>query len=156
EKQLGLSPQTNSLKEARSWLQSPDWHIDGIVAKHSTGMYEPGERAMQKYKPLHTADCVVGGFRYGTNSSEVGSLLLGLYDDKGLLHHVGFTSSIPKKDKQALTHNLEKLIQEPGFTGRAPGAQSRWSTERSGKWEPLRSELVVEVSFDHVTDSRFR
>ena len=156
EKQLELSPQTRSLEKAKSWLHSPDWHIDGIVAKNRTKIYEPGERVMQKFKPLKTADCVVGGFRYGTNSMEVGSLLLGLYDDKGRLHHVGFTSGISKLDKKALTKKLEKLVQEPGFTGNAPGAPSRWSTERSAEWEPLRPEIVVEVSFDHVTDNRFR
>jgi ATP-dependent DNA ligase len=156
EKQLELSPQTDSLEHATSWLQSSDWHIDGIVAKKSSDVYEPGERVMQKFKPLKTADCVVGGFRYGTNSREVGSLLLGLYDDQGRLHHVGFTSGIPKADKKTLTKKLEKLVQEPGFTGNAPGTPSRWSTERSAEWEPLRPEMVVEVSFDHVTDNRFR
>lgn len=156
DKHLELSPQTNSLEEARTWLKSPDWHIDGIVAKNIADIYEPGERVMQKFKPLHTADCVVGGFRYGTNSNEVGSLLLGLYDDRGKLNHVGFTSSIPGSDKHTLTKKLEKLVEPPGFTGRAPGAPSRWSTERSTEWKPLLPSLVVEVSFDHVTNSRFR
>jgi ATP-dependent DNA ligase len=156
ERQLKLSQQTNSLKNAKAWLQTKDWHIDGIIAKNSTVIYEPGERIMQKYKPLHTADCVVGGFRYGTDSKEVGSLLLGLYDDRGRLNHVGFTSGIPKADRKTLTKKLENLIRAPGFTGNAPGARSRWSTERSTQWEPLAPKLVVEVSFDHVTDSHFR
>ena len=116
----------------------------------------PGERVMQKYKPIRTADCVVGGFRYGTDSHEVGSFLLGLYDNEGRLNHVGFTSGIPKADKPALTKKLEKLIQEPGFTGNAPGAPSRWSTERSAQWKPLWPKIVVEVGFDHVTEGRFR
>ena len=99
---------------------------------------------------------MVGGFRYGTNSQEVGSLLLGLYDEDGRLHHVGFTSGIAKADKPALTKELKGLIHEPGFTGRAPGGPSRWSTERSSQWEPLLPKLVVEVNFDHVTQDRFR
>jgi ATP-dependent DNA ligase len=155
-KTLVLSPQTESLKEATAWLQSPEWHIDGLVAKKSTDIYKPGQRVMQKFKPIRTADCVVGGFRYGTNSREVGSLLLGLYDTDGTLHHVGFSSSIPKADRKALTQKLEELIQEPGFTGKAPGAPSRWSTKRTAEWEPLRPALVVEVAFDQVSDHRFR
>lgn len=153
---IELSPQTDSIEKAKSWLRSPDWHIDGIVAKNMADVYVPGERIMQKFKPAHTADCVVGGFRYGTDSNEVGSLLLGLYDDNGRLHHVGFTSGIAKSDKKQLTKKLENLIHEPGFTGSAPGAPSRWSTERSAEWEPLAPEVVVEVAFDHVTDNRFR
>ena len=126
------------------------------MAKNSTDVYVPGERVMQKYKRIRTADCVVGGFRYGNDSKEVVSLLLGLYDEHGRLNHVGFTSSIAKADKPSLTRKLEKLIQEPGFTGNAPGAPSRWSTERSTQWEPLLPKIVVEVGFDHVTDDRFR
>ena len=156
EKSLLLSPQTESLEDATPWLQSPEWHIDGLVAKKTTDIYKPGERLMQKFKPLRTADCVVGGFRYGTKSREVGSLLLGLYDKEGKLHHVGFTSSMPKANRKPLTKRLEALIQEPGFTGKAPGAPSRWSTERSAEWKPLQPTLVVEVSYDHVTDDRFR
>ena len=103
-----------------------------------------------------TADCVVGGFRYGRDTRLVGSLLLGLYDEDGLLHHVGFTATFPARDKPALTAPVEQLIEPPGFTGRAPGGPSRWSTERTGDWHPLRPELVVEVRYDHVTDNRFR
>jgi ATP-dependent DNA ligase len=155
-KALILSPQTDSFAEAMKWLSSPGWAIDGIVAKNDTDIYVPGERVMQKYKPIRTADCVVGGFRYGTDSTEVGSLLLGLYDEAGYLHHVGFTSGIAAADKPSLTKKLEKLIHAPGFTGNAPGAPSRWSTERSTQWKPLAPTIVVEVSFDHVTDDRFR
>lgn len=151
-----LSPQVTAMSQAKAWLKNRKWRVDGIIAKSINDLYAPGERVMQKYKPIRTADCVVGGFRYGTNSKEVGSLLLGLYDDKGLLNHVGFTSSIAAADKHQLTKRLEKLVAEPGFTGKAPGGPSRWSTERSGEWEPLRPEIVVEVSFDHVTDNRFR
>jgi ATP-dependent DNA ligase len=139
-----------------NWLHSPGWDIDGIVAKKSQDVYVPGERVMQKYKPIRTADCVVGGFRYGKDSNEVGSLLLGLYDEAGRLNHVGFTSSIAKADKPSLTKELEGLIHEPGFDGNAPGAPSRWSTDRSTQWKPLLPKLVVEVSFDHVTNDRFR
>ena len=155
-KAIKLSPQTDSIMEAIKWLHSSAWNIDGIVAKRSTDIYVPGERVLQKYKPIRTADCVVGGFRYGRSSQEVGSLLLGLYDRDGHLNHVGFTSSIAKADKPSLTKKLERLIHEPGFTGNAPGSPSRWSTERSAQWRPLWPKIVVEVSFDHVTDHRFR
>jgi ATP-dependent DNA ligase len=111
---------------------------------------------MIKVKQQRTADCVVGGFRYAEKKHEVGSLLLGLYDDDGLLHHVGFTSAFPAKERPALTKKLEKLIEPPGFTGDAPGGPSRWSTERTGQWEPLKPKLVVEVRYDQVTGRRFR
>jgi ATP-dependent DNA ligase len=111
---------------------------------------------MLKIKRLRTADCVVGGFRYESNSREVGSLLLGLFDADGKLDHVGFTATISDAERPALTKRLERLREAPGFTGKAPGGPSRWSTERSGEWEPLRPKLVVEVRFDHVTGDRFR
>jgi ATP-dependent DNA ligase len=111
---------------------------------------------MIKVKQLRSADCVVGGFRYGSGSREVASLLLGLYDEEGKLDHVGFTSSIPAADRPELTRRLEALIEPPGFTGDAPGGPSRWSTDRSGDWQPLRPELVAEVRYDHVTGRRFR
>lgn len=156
ENYLDLSLQTASLAQAMEWIAHMGGSIDGIIAKNTEEDYHPCERQMQKYKFIRTADCVVGGFRYGTNSRLVGSLLLGLYDDARLLHHVGFTSSISGSDKAALTKKLEKLIGEPGFTGSAPGAPSRWSTERSTEWHPLKPKLVVEVSYDHVSDERFR
>jgi ATP-dependent DNA ligase len=99
---------------------------------------------------------VVGGFRYATRGRFVGSLLLGLYDKDGLLHHVGFTSSIAHGDRAKLTSKLEKLIAPPGFTGNAPGGPSRWSTKRSTEWQPLKPKLVVEVEYDHFTGGRFR
>jgi ATP-dependent DNA ligase len=111
---------------------------------------------MQKVKRMRTADCVVGGFRYASKGKVVGSLLLGLYDDEGLLHHVGFTSSFNEAAKKELTKKLEPLIGPPGFTGNAPGGPSRWSTERSGDWQPLKTKLVVEVQYDHFTGGRFR
>jgi ATP-dependent DNA ligase len=99
---------------------------------------------------------VVGGFRYNEGKAVVGSLLLGLYDDAGLLHHVGFTSSIPNAEKKALTAKLKPLIGPPGFTGAAPGGPSRWSTARSAEWVPLKPKLVVEVCYDHFSGDRFR
>ncbi|QPQ55126.1 ATP-dependent DNA ligase [Allosphingosinicella flava] len=153
---FSLSPSTLGIAEARAWLGRTGGALDGVVAKALDGAYLPGERAMVKVKCLRTADCVVGGFRYGTGSREVGSLLLGLYDDQGRLNHVGFTSSIPAVERPALTKRLEKLVEPPGFTGKAPGGPSRWSTDRSAEWQPLRPELVAEVRYDHVTGDRFR
>ena len=153
---LLLSPFTDDRDIAQHWLDSAGGALDGVVAKRRDGAYEPGQRAMVKIKQLRTADCVVGGFRYGTASRLVGSLLLGLFNDAGKLDHVGFTSSIPAEDREALTERLEALVGPPGFTGDAPGGPSRWSTERTGEWEPLRHELVAEVRYDHVTGNRFR
>ena len=151
---LTLSPGTPDPGLAQSWLD--DGKLEGVVAKRRDGPYLEGERAMVKLKRLRSADCVVGGFRYASGSRRVGSLLLGLYDDEGRLNHVGFTSGFAGHDKGDLTRRLEALRGGPGFTGRAPGGPSRWATERSGEWEPLRHELVVEVGFDHVSDQRFR
>ena len=153
---LKLSAFTEERAVALAWLDTAGGALDGVVAKRSDGRYLPGERAMLKIKQMRTADCVVGGFRYATGKREVGSLLLGLYDDAGKLDHVGFTSSIPAAERAALTRRLEALIEPPGFTGNAPGGPSRWSTERSADWEPLRPELVAEVRYDHVTGDRFR
>ena len=151
-----LSPKTLERKEAERWLAAAGAALDGVIAKRCGSLYLPGERAMLKVKQMRTADCVVGGFRYASKGRQVGSLLLGLYDDAGKLDHVGFTSAIPTNEREALTARLESLIEPPGFTGRAPGGPSRWSTERSGDWEPLRPQLVVEVRYDHVTGDRFR
>jgi ATP-dependent DNA ligase len=153
---LRLSPCTRDIAVARAWLDQVGAALDGVVAKRLDGAYAPGERAMLKIKAMRTADCVVGGFRYGTNSREVASLLLGLYGEDGLLHHVGFTSAIPAAEKAALTERLEALVEAPGFTGDSPGGPSRWSTERTGDWQPLRPELIAEVRYDHVTGRRFR
>jgi ATP-dependent DNA ligase len=154
---LRLSPVTTRRAEASRWLaRAGGGALDGVVAKRLDEPYRAGERAMLKIKCLRTADCVVGGFRYATGAKEVGSLLLGLYDDQGLLDHVGFTSAISDAERPALTRKLDKLRGGPGFTGDAPGGPSRWSTERSSQWEPLKSKLVVEVQYDHVTGGRFR
>jgi ATP-dependent DNA ligase len=147
---------TRDVSVARRWLKTGYAGTDGVMAKRLDLPYLFGERAMLKVKRIRTADCVIGGFRYAQGSKQVGSLLLGLYDDEGLLHHVGFTSALAGIDKAALTAKLEKLIAPPGFTGDAPGGPSRWSTARSSEWQPLKPQLVVEVSFDHVTGNRFR
>jgi ATP-dependent DNA ligase len=152
-----LSPATTRLAEARGWLKRVGATLDGIIAKQRDRPYAAGERgAMQKIKNFRSADCVVGGFRYNEGKDVVGSLLLGLYDDAGLLDHIGFTSNIPRAEKPALTRKLEKLIAPPGFTGGKPGGPSRWSTERSAEWQPLRPKLVVEVCYDHFSGGRFR
>jgi ATP-dependent DNA ligase len=128
------------------------------MAKKLSLPYQSGNRkGMLKVKRMRTADCVVGGFRYAAESKQsIGSLLLGLYDERGLLNHVGFTSAFNAKEKKELLKIIEPLIGPPGFDGDAPGGPSRWSTERSTQWEPLRPELVVEVRYDHFTQGRFR
>jgi ATP-dependent DNA ligase len=154
---LRLSPATRNVEEARRWLRRGGGTLDGVIAKRIDVPYAGGDRtAMQKIKLLRTADCVVGGFRYAEKKKVVGSLLLGLYDDAGLLHHVGFCSGIKADERVALTKELEKLIEPPGFTGRAPGGPSRWATKRSTEWQPLKPTLIAEVEFDHVSGDRFR
>jgi ATP-dependent DNA ligase len=153
---IELSPATADRDRAIGWLERSGGALDGVIAKRLDLAYRPGERAMVKVKQRRTADCVVGGFRYGAKGGQVGSLLLGLYDDSGLLHHVGFTSSIAAKDREAWTAELEALVEGPGFTGNAPGGPSRWATERSTEWQPLKPSLVVEVLYDQVTAGRFR
>jgi ATP-dependent DNA ligase len=154
---IRFSPMTTKLSTAQGWLERSGGMLDGIIAKRRDVDYRSGERTgMVKIKNQRTADCVVGGFRYNEGKKVVGSLLLGLYDDDGLLHHVGFTSTIRRNEKPELTGKLEKLIAPPGFTGNAPGGPSRWSTKRSAEWQPLRPELVVEICYDHFGGDRFR
>jgi ATP-dependent DNA ligase len=154
---LRLSSATTRLADAERWLKRVGATLDGVIAKRRDLPYSSGDRSgMQKIKNYRSADCVVGGFRYNEGSALVGSLLLGLYDEDRLLHHVGFTSTIKREDKPALTKKLKALIAPPGFTGNAPGGPSRWSTERSGEWEPLKPKLVVEVCYDHFSGGRFR
>jgi ATP-dependent DNA ligase len=153
---LHLSPMTCDRSLAVRWLERSGGALDGVIAKRADLEYRPGERAMIKVKQQRTADCVVGGFRYAEKKKEVGSLLLGLYDAQGKLDHVGFTSAIPAADRPELTKKLEKLISPPGFTGSAPGGPSRWNTQRSMAWQPLKPVLVVEVRYDQVTSRRFR
>jgi ATP-dependent DNA ligase len=156
-----ISPATTGYATAKKWLAQAGGGFDGVIAKRLDLPYQSGNRdGMQKIKNFRSADCVIGGFRYATNRLDgkkvVGSLLLGLYDEAGLLHHVGFSSAIKREEKLALTAKLEVLIAKPGFTGNAPGGPSRWSTERSAQWCPLKPKLVVEVSYDHFSGDRFR
>jgi ATP-dependent DNA ligase len=156
-----LSPATTSHSTAQKWLAQAGGGCDGVIAKRLDLPYQSGNRdGMQKIKNFRSADCVVGGFRYASKTLHgrrvVGSLLLGLYDSRGLLHHVGFTSAIKRADKPALTAKLEALIAKPGFTSNAPGGPSRWSTARSAQWCPLKPKLVVEVAYDHFSGDRFR
>lgn len=154
---LRLSPATTKLTIAKKWLEKVGGNLDGVMAKQLDAPYASGERtAMVKVKAIRSADCVVGGFRYATSSRLLGSLLLGLYDDDGLLHHVGFTSAFKASERRALTKKFEALKKKPGFTGNAPGGPSRWSTERTGQWEPVAPKIVVEVTYDHFTGGRFR
>jgi ATP-dependent DNA ligase len=111
---------------------------------------------MVKVKRARTADCVVGGFRYGIDQRQVASLLLGLFNATGKLDHVGFTSGISAEMRLALTKKLEKLRGGEGFSGSAPGGPSRWTTKRSADWVAVRNELVVEVQYDQISGGRFR
>jgi ATP-dependent DNA ligase len=156
DEQLLLSPGAADREAACRWLSEVGPALDGVIAKRLDAPYAPGERAMLKIKRMRTADCVVGGFRYEQGGREVGSLLLGLYDEAGRLNHVGFTSTITDAERPVLTRKLERLAGGDGFTGTAPGGPSRWSNARSTEWTPLRHELVVEVRYDHVTGERFR
>jgi ATP-dependent DNA ligase len=154
---IRLSPATTRMATVKRWFRSVGGGLDGVIAKQLDLPYRSGTRdGMQKMKSMRTAECVVGGFRYASKGKLVGSLLLGLYDDGGLLHHVGFTSNIPNVAKPARTKQLEGLVKPPGFTGQAPGGPSRWSTARSAEWQPLAPKLVVEVQYDHFSGGRFR
>jgi ATP-dependent DNA ligase len=154
---LRVSTMTTDQSKAIGWLRDTGTALDGIIAKRRDLGYRSGDRTgMQKIKNFRTADCVVGGFRYNEGKPVVGSLLLGLYDPNGLLHHVGFTSTIRTNEKRDLTVKLERLISPPGFTGSKPGGPSRWATDRSSDWQPLKPKLVVEVRYDHFSGSRFR
>lgn len=154
---IRLSPATTRIVEAQGWLKRVGATLDGIIAKRRDMPYASGRRdGMQKIKNYRSADCVVGGFRYGTGKNVVGSLLLGLYNEEGELDHVGFTSTIKAADRAAVTKKLERLIRPPGFTGRAPGGPSRWNAGKNVEWHPLSPSLVVEVSYDHFTGGRFR
>ena len=153
-----LSPATRDYATARRWMtELAASGFDGVVAKQLDCPYASGERsAMRKIKRIRTADCVVGGFRYASKGGEVGSLLLGLYDENGLLNHVGFSSSFTAPERKKLKAILKPYMNGEGFTGHAPGGPSRWSTERSGEWERLQPKLVCEVRYDHFSGGRFR
>ena len=156
-----LSACTTRYAQALRWLRNAGGGFDGVLAKRRDLPYAAGSReAMQKIKRYRSADCVIGGFRYAENKlgnrKVVGSLLLGLYDEDGLLHHVGFTSAIKNAEKPALTDKLAPFITDASFTGNAPGGPSRWSTKRSSEWVPVKPKLVIEISYDHFTGGRFR
>jgi len=154
---IRLSPATTNYRVASDWFQKSGRDLDGIIAKRLDAPYASGERtAAVKVKQIRTADCVVGGFRYVTGARVIGSLLLGLSGDDGLLHHVGFISGFKASERRTLTEKFERLRKTPGFTGNAPGGPSRWSTERTGEWEPVAPKIVVEVAYDHFTGGRFR
>ena len=154
---IRLSPTTIDYNVASDWFRKTGRDLDGIIAKRLDAAYASGERtAAAKIKQIRTADCVVGGFRYATGARVIGSLLLGLYDDDGLLHHVGFISGFKASERRALTEKFERLRKPPGFTGNAPGGPSRWSTERTGEWQPVAPKTVLEVAYDHFTGGRFR
>jgi ATP-dependent DNA ligase len=154
---LRLSP-VGDRRAAESWFAARGHDLDGVMAKRADAPYFAGERqGMVKVKHVRTADCVVGGFRYGKNSRVAASLLLGLYDEAGALHYVGFAAGFSHAERAELTRILEPLRGPPSFTAGGPGAPSRWSSaERSTVWEALRPELVVEVLYDHLTGGRFR
>jgi len=168
---LRLTAATHDRTVAADWLQRFEGAgLDGVVAKHVETPYTPGKRVMFKIKHVRTADCVVAGFRWHKSGDDaVGSLLLGLYDDSGRLHHVGVTSSFTMADRRELAKELEPLRKNAlkdhpwrewaeaaeGHV-RMPGGQSRWSAGKDLSWEPLRIERVVEVKYDHMQGDRFR
>lgn len=167
---LYLSPATRDRALAVEWLERFEGAgLDGVIAKPVASPYQPGKRAMVKVKHARTADCVVAGFRwYKDTDDAVGSLLLGLYDDAGTLHHVGVTSSFTLERRHALAKELAPLRRNASKahpwrdwatgsgTTRMPGAQSRWSAGKDLSWEPLRIERVCEVKYDHLQGDRFR
>jgi ATP-dependent DNA ligase len=158
---FALSPATVKLQVAKHWLQSSGDGRDGVIAKRRDLPYRAGNRdGMYKIKHRRTADCVIGGFRYAERPAAgrkiIGSILLGLYDSGGFLHHVGFTSGLSAAEKPALTDKLEAIVTDRSFTGNTPGGPSRWSTKRSAEWVALKPKFVVEVSYDHFSEGRFR
>jgi ATP-dependent DNA ligase len=162
EGRVVLSPATPDRKIAEKWMRELGGAgLDGVIAKLAASPYLSGERdGMVKVKRVRTADCVVGGFRWAQagskNEGQIGSLLLGLYDEAGRLDHVGFSASFTAEERRELVPVLLPLREAPGFTGKAPGGPSRWSQGRSTEWEPLRPALVCEVRFDHFSGDRFR
>lgn len=153
---IALSPITRDVDEAERWLTGGMKWFDGVIAKRAAAPYRFGERdAVVKIKRVYTADCVVGGFRLAKDGKTIGSLLLGLYDDDGLLHLVGFVGSMNAAERTRAAELLKPLVGEPGFTGARPGGVSRWGS-RETEWHPLKPKAVVEVQFDHVTGTRFR
>ncbi|MGZ4121127.1 MAG: ATP-dependent DNA ligase [Actinomycetota bacterium] len=155
-----LTPQTSDPDEAERWFEMFEGAgLDGVVAKRAEMPYVPGQRVMVKVKHERTADCVVGGYRLAKDRKGVGSLLLGLYGDDGLLNYVGFTSSFraPERVKlREMLRPLETTPEESFGVERAPGGPSRWNQGRDQSWIPLKPQLVCEVAFDHLQGYRFR
>jgi ATP-dependent DNA ligase len=153
---LSLSPATRDRAQAQAWLRGDTARFDGVIAKRLSEPYHFGDRdAVVKIKHQYTADCVVGGFRFAKDGTTVASLLLGLYGDDGLLHHVGFLSSMDRNQREKAGTLLAGVRDGSGFTGASPGGASRWGS-RETEWHPVRPEIVVEVGFDRVTGNRFR
>jgi ATP-dependent DNA ligase len=167
---IHLTPVTRDRAVAAKWLKEFEGAgLDGVIAKPADGRYEPGKRAMFKIKHARTADCVVAGFRWHKSGQDaIGSLLLGLYDEKGTLHHVGVTSAFSMAMRRQLVTELAPLRQNAldghpwrewaagSEFARMPGGQSRWSAGKDLSWEPLRIERVCEVKYDHLQGDRFR
>jgi ATP-dependent DNA ligase len=153
-----LSPASRKFADAEKWMSElGKIGLDGVIAKLVNEPYHSGDRkGMVKIKRIHTADLVVGGFRYAEKGGGIGSLLLGLYNEEKKLDHIGFTSSFTRGQRQELKSVVEPLMGGAGFTGNAPGGPSRWSTERSSQWQALKPKLVCEVSYDHFSGGRFR
>lgn len=153
-----VTPQTADPEEAQEWFaQFEGAGLDGVIAKRFDLKYVPGERVMVKIKHERTADVVIGGYRIGKDGKTLGSLLLGLYDKHGVLHHVGFTSGLNAKQRREILEMLQPLRGGGSFgDGRTPGEPSRWSQGRDTEWVALRPELVAEVSFDKLEGDRFR
>ncbi|HVM12026.1 MAG TPA: ATP-dependent DNA ligase [Actinomycetota bacterium] len=152
-----LTPQGSDAVEAARWLEDlAASGLDGIIAKREEEPYRPGERTMVKVKRTKTADVVIGGYRVHKSGEGVGSLLLGLYDDAGVLHHVGFSGAFPAKQRREMLEILRPLEGGDAFgPGAGPGGPSRWRQEERA-WVPLEPKLVAEVAYDHVTGQRFR
>jgi ATP-dependent DNA ligase len=155
---VALTPQTADAEEAASWFERYEGAgCDGVVAKPLSSLYRGGERGWIKVKHRRTADCVVGGYRRDLKIEAVASLLLGLFDAEGVLHHVGHTASFSTRERRELLERLSPLQGGTSFgLGRTPGAPSRWTKARDADWVPVRPELVCEVSFDHLQGQRFR
>lgn len=155
--QVLLTPQTLEHDDAEAWFDALEKvGLDGVIAKRHDLRYCPGDRVMVKVKQLRTADCVVGGFRLSKSQDGIGSLLLGLYDDEGVLHYVGHTSSFKAAERRELLAELRRLEGDSFGAGRAPGGPSRWRREQEAAWVSVRPERVCEVSFDKMQGDRFR
>ena len=158
DRTVGITPQTSSPDEAAQWFQRYEGAgLDGVVAKDPAGVYLHGERRWVKVKHLRTVDCVVGGFRPHVKGVGIGSLLLGLYDGAGVLHHVGHTSGFNAAERREIFERLQPLTGGESFGhGRTPGAPSRWRSAADAGFVPVTPSLVCEVSFDHLQGQRFR